>query len=53
MGELLRRYWHPIDLPEEHSYYSGYEVTGGPFGNDLILTPSLVAHLSDDAGIEL
>ena len=20
----------PIDLPQEHSYYPGYEVTGGP-----------------------
>jgi 5,5'-dehydrodivanillate O-demethylase len=42
----------PIDLPQEHSYYPGYEVTGGPFGADPIPTPQLVAHLSDEADVQ-
>jgi len=43
----------PISLPQEYSYYPGYDVTGGPFGDQPNPEPDLVARLSDEAGISL
>jgi 5,5'-dehydrodivanillate O-demethylase len=41
----------PIDLPQEHSYYPGYTVTGGPFGSRENTEPDVVAWLSDEVEV--
>ena len=43
----------PINLPQEYSYYPGYDVTGGPFRDTPVHEPDVVAYLSDEAGVEL
>ena len=43
----------PISLPQEYSYYPGYDVTGGPFRDQPNRKPDLVANLSDEAGVSL
>ncbi len=48
---------HPTDkgiiiLPQEHSYYPGYEETGGPFRDQPLAKPDVEAALSKTAGGE-
>jgi 5,5'-dehydrodivanillate O-demethylase len=42
----------PISLPQEYSYYPGYETTGGPFSNTPAREPDVVAHLAEEANGE-
>jgi len=43
----------PISLPQEYSYYPGYETTGGPFSDTPVREPDVVAHLADEANVGL
>jgi hypothetical protein len=42
----------PISLPQEYSYYPGYETTGGPFSNTPAREPDVVAHLAEETNGE-
>ena len=43
----------PIPLPQEHSYWPGESETGGPFKDQPVGKPDIVAILSPEAGVQL
>ena len=43
----------PISLPQEHSHSPGYTETGGPFRDQPVKKPDVVAILADEAGVRL